>query len=103
MMADLWRTGKSRLVRNIINAKNESERLALKPDCIKSDVEWRAFVAQKTSKEHLVRTIIYEVTNDSFIFVSVNLSLIFASFIYLLNRILGPNSKRTERKLLHTP
>ena len=54
-MAELWRVGKSRLVKDIINAKNESERLALKSDCIKSDVEWRAFVAKKISKEHLVR------------------------------------------------
>ncbi|XP_062092586.1 uncharacterized protein LOC133798352 isoform X3 [Humulus lupulus] len=53
MMAELWRAGKSRLVKDIINAKNESERLALKLDCIKSDVEWRAFVAKKISKEHL--------------------------------------------------
>ena len=58
MMAELWRSEKSRLVTEIINAKNESERLALKPDCIKSDVEWRSFVAQKTSKEHLVRNMI---------------------------------------------
>lgn len=55
MMAELCRAGKSRLVKDIINAKNESERLALKSDCIKSDVEWRAFVAKKISKEHLVR------------------------------------------------
>ncbi|KAL5569972.1 hypothetical protein UlMin_026547 [Ulmus minor] len=54
MMADLWRASKSRLVTAIIDAKSESERLALKPDCIKSDVEWRAFVKQKTSKEHMV-------------------------------------------------
>lgn len=54
MMSDLWRSAKSRLVNDIINAKTESERLALKPDCIKSDVEWRAFVKQKTSKEHMV-------------------------------------------------
>ena len=47
MMAKLWRVGKSRLVNDIINAKNESERLALKPDCIKSDVERSAIVAQK--------------------------------------------------------
>ena len=53
-MADLWRDPKSRLVTAIIDAKSESERLALKPDCIKSDVEWRAFVKQKTSKEHMV-------------------------------------------------
>ena len=54
MMADLWRATKSRLVTAIINAKSESEQLALKLDCIKSDVEWRAFVKHKTSKEHMV-------------------------------------------------
>ncbi|XP_062114462.1 uncharacterized protein LOC133825549 [Humulus lupulus] len=53
MMANLWRSAKSRLVKDIIDAKTENERLALKPDCIKSDVEWRAFVKQKTSKEHM--------------------------------------------------
>ena len=55
MMSDLWRTSKSRLVKDIIEATTESERLALKPDCIKSDVEWRAFVKQKTSPKHMVR------------------------------------------------
>ncbi|KAM6543719.1 hypothetical protein CsatB_008166 [Cannabis sativa] len=53
MMASLWRSGKSRLVKELNDAKNESERLAMKPDCIKSDAEWRSFVTQKTSKEHM--------------------------------------------------
>ncbi|XP_062106702.1 uncharacterized protein LOC133818035 isoform X2 [Humulus lupulus] len=55
MMVDLWRASKSRLVKDIISAKTESERQALKPDCIKSDVEWRAFIKQKTSKEHMTK------------------------------------------------
>ena len=55
-MADLWRALKSRLVTAIIDAKLESERLALKPNNIKSDVEWRVFVQQKTSKEHHVHS-----------------------------------------------
>ncbi|KAL5538686.1 hypothetical protein UlMin_014857 [Ulmus minor] len=54
VMADLWRASKSRLVTDLINATTENERLALKPDCIKSDVEWRSFIKLKTSKEHLV-------------------------------------------------
>ncbi|KAM6577661.1 hypothetical protein CsatB_029498 [Cannabis sativa] len=53
MMASLWRSGKSRLVKELNDAKNESERLAMKRDCIKSDAEWRSFVTQKTSKEHM--------------------------------------------------
>ncbi|KAF4379630.1 hypothetical protein F8388_023647 [Cannabis sativa] len=40
--------------KNIINAKTDNKQQALKPDCIKSDVEWRrAFVKQETSKEHM--------------------------------------------------
>ena len=37
------------------HAKIESERLALKPDSIKSDAKWKAFVKLKTSKEHRVQ------------------------------------------------
>ncbi|XP_062096269.1 uncharacterized protein LOC133802052 [Humulus lupulus] len=52
MKANLWRSAKSRLVKDIIDAKTENERLVLKPDCIKSDVEWRE---QKASKEHMTK------------------------------------------------
>ena len=54
-MNDLWRASKSRLVTDLIKARTESERLALKPDNMKSDAEWKAFVKLKTSKEHRVR------------------------------------------------
>ena len=53
-MNDLWRSSKSRLVTEIVKAKSESERLALKPDNIKSLDAWKAFVKIKTSKEHQV-------------------------------------------------
>ncbi|KAJ0080106.1 hypothetical protein Patl1_23757 [Pistacia atlantica] len=46
-MGALWRTSKSRLVSNIKMAKNEDERMALKPDNIKSISEWKKFVEQK--------------------------------------------------------
>ena len=53
-MADLWRTSKSRLVTKISNAPNKQERFKLRPDNIKSEVEWRAFVREKTSSEFKV-------------------------------------------------
>ncbi|KAJ0099510.1 hypothetical protein Patl1_20743 [Pistacia atlantica] len=46
-MGALWRTSKSRLVSNIKMAKNEDERMALKPDNIKSISEWKKFVEEK--------------------------------------------------------
>uniref|UniRef100_A0A803NKM0 Uncharacterized protein n=1 Tax=Cannabis sativa TaxID=3483 RepID=A0A803NKM0_CANSA len=51
MMASLWRSGKSRLVKELNDAKNESERLAMKPDCIKSDAEWRSFAIRAKFQE----------------------------------------------------
>ncbi len=54
-MNDLWRASKSRLVTELMNATTESERPVLKPDNMKSDAEWKAFVKLKTSKEHRVR------------------------------------------------
>ena len=57
-MSVLWRASKSRLVSKLNKLTNESERLSLKPDCFKSDVEWRAFVRQKTSKDHQVQILI---------------------------------------------
>ncbi|PON37169.1 hypothetical protein TorRG33x02_348030 [Trema orientale] len=50
-MADLWRASKSRLVAKVRAAPNEGERLKLQPDNIKSVVEWKAFVRDKTSLE----------------------------------------------------
>ncbi|KAJ0099241.1 hypothetical protein Patl1_20504 [Pistacia atlantica] len=46
-MSALWRTSKSRLVSNIKMAKNEEERMALKPNNIKSISEWKKFVEEK--------------------------------------------------------
>ncbi|KAJ0078191.1 hypothetical protein Patl1_36993 [Pistacia atlantica] len=46
-MGALWRTSKSRLVSNIKMAKNEEERMVLKPDNIKSISEWKKFVEEK--------------------------------------------------------
>jgi len=48
-MGAIWRSSKSRLVNQVKKAKNEEERLKLKPDNIKSVVEWKAFVREKTS------------------------------------------------------
>jgi len=48
-MGAIWRASKSRLVNQVKKAKNEEERLKLKPDNIKSVVEWKAFVREKTS------------------------------------------------------
>ncbi|XP_062079401.1 uncharacterized protein LOC133783794 [Humulus lupulus] len=53
-MTDLWRASKSRLVAKISKAPNEQERIKLRPDNIKSEVEWRAFVREKTSSEFKV-------------------------------------------------
>ncbi|PON52070.1 hypothetical protein PanWU01x14_211850 [Parasponia andersonii] len=48
-MGALWRASKSRLVKDIKEAKNDEERMKLKPDNIKSIIEWKAFVREKTS------------------------------------------------------
>ncbi|GMN64729.1 hypothetical protein TIFTF001_033804 [Ficus carica] len=50
-MGELWRASKSRLVTKLRDAPNNEERLKLKPDTIKSNVEWKAFVREKTSVE----------------------------------------------------
>uniref|UniRef100_A0A803NRS9 Uncharacterized protein n=1 Tax=Cannabis sativa TaxID=3483 RepID=A0A803NRS9_CANSA len=50
-MGDLWRASKSRLVAKVKKAPNEHERLKLKPDNIKTVIEWRAFIKEKTSLE----------------------------------------------------
>ncbi|XP_062101517.1 uncharacterized protein LOC133807296 isoform X3 [Humulus lupulus] len=50
-MTDLWRASKSRPVAKISKAPNEQERIKLRHDIIKSDVEWRAFIREKTSSE----------------------------------------------------
>ncbi|GMN19561.1 hypothetical protein TIFTF001_039840 [Ficus carica] len=42
-MGELWRASKSRLVTKLGGAPNNEERLKLKPDNIKSNVEWKAF------------------------------------------------------------
>ena len=55
----IYGVSKSRLVSDLVNAKTESERLTLKPDNMKSDAEWKAFVKVKTSKEHQVSTTIF--------------------------------------------
>ena len=49
-MPELWRCSKSRLLRKLNKLQAYEERLLLKPDNIKSDAEWRAFVQEKTSK-----------------------------------------------------
>ncbi|KAJ0113159.1 hypothetical protein Patl1_03572 [Pistacia atlantica] len=46
-MGALWRTSKPRLMSNIKMTKNEEERMALKPDNIKSISEWKKFVEEK--------------------------------------------------------
>ena len=53
-MGELWRASKSRLVTKLRDAPNNEERLKLKPDNIKSNVEWKAFVREKTSVEFTV-------------------------------------------------
>ncbi|KAL5564188.1 hypothetical protein UlMin_027352 [Ulmus minor] len=50
-MCELWRSSKSRLVTRLNKLPNEEERLKLKPDNIKLEAEWKAFVREKTSKK----------------------------------------------------
>lgn len=50
-MGHLWRSSKSRLVNKIREAPNEEERLKLRPKNIKSEVDWKTFVREKTSPE----------------------------------------------------
>ncbi|XP_013743057.1 uncharacterized protein LOC106445946 [Brassica napus] len=49
-MGCIWRASKSRLVNQILNAENHTERLKLRPDNIQL-AEWKKFVKEKTSKE----------------------------------------------------
>ena len=53
-MGELWRASKSRLVTKLRDAPTNEERLKLKPNNIKSNVEWKAFVYEKTSVEFTV-------------------------------------------------
>ena len=53
-MGVLWRSSKSKLVRNLQKAENDEERLKLKPTNIKSITDWRKFVKAKTSPEFKV-------------------------------------------------
>ena len=53
-MGSLWRASKSRLVKAILEAKNDEERLQLRPTCIHSKAEWRRFIKEKTSPEFKV-------------------------------------------------
>lgn len=54
-MGCLWRSSKSRLVQNVINAKNNAERMKLRPKNIPI-AEWRKYVKLKTSPEFKVLT-----------------------------------------------
>ena len=53
-MCELWRYAKSRLVTQLNKLPNEEERLKLKPNNIKLEAEWKAFVREKTSKKFQV-------------------------------------------------
>ena len=53
-MGCIFRSSKSILVRKIVNAKNEDERLKLKPDNIKTMTEWKKFIKQKTTLDFKV-------------------------------------------------
>ena len=53
-MANLWRASKSRLVKKIVEAPNDAERLKLRPDNIKTEVDWKAFVREKLSADFKV-------------------------------------------------
>lgn len=55
-MGCIWRSSKSRLVSQITKAKNNAERMKLRPKNIPT-AEWRKFVKQKTSEEFKVFTI----------------------------------------------
>ena len=50
-ICELWRSSKSRLVTRLNKLPNEEEQLKLKPDNIKLEAEWKAFVREKTSKK----------------------------------------------------
>ncbi|CAA7049992.1 unnamed protein product [Microthlaspi erraticum] len=52
-MGCIWRSSKSRLVEHINLAKNNAERMKLRPKNI-STVEWRKFIKEKTSEEFKV-------------------------------------------------
>lgn len=54
-MGCLWRSYKSRVVREIRDAPNNAERMKLRPKNIPS-IEWRKFIKEKTSKEFQVST-----------------------------------------------
>lgn len=58
-MGHLWRSSKSRLVNKIREAPNEEERLKLRPKNIKSEVDWKTFVREKTSPEFKVYNNLY--------------------------------------------
>lgn len=58
-MGCLWRASKSRLVKQIRDAQNQSDRMKLRPDNIPT-AEWRKFVKLKTSQEFKVITFIYK-------------------------------------------
>lgn len=58
-MGHLWRSSKSRLVNKIREVPNEEERLKLRPKNIKSEVDWKTFVREKTSPEFKVYNNLY--------------------------------------------
>ena len=80
-MGTIWRASKSRLVCKIRNAKNEEERLRLKPDNIKSTKEWKNFVKSKTSSDFEVN--LFSEKDTTLIFQT------YCTFIYLSIHILG--------------
>lgn len=54
-MGCLWRSGKSRLVGAIRDAKSSTERVELKPSNITSVHAWNAWVKSRTSKAFQVK------------------------------------------------
>ncbi|PON53964.1 hypothetical protein PanWU01x14_198420 [Parasponia andersonii] len=88
-MADLWRASKSRLVTKIRLAPNEEERLKLRPDNIKSKVEWKAFIREKTNAEF--QDLLEEQKRDA------TLSSTTSVKEDILSKVLSPDNKGTVR------
>lgn len=75
-MGALWRASKSRLVQKLLNAKNEEERMRLRPDNIKSISEWKCFVKEKTSDKFKVSALLCD---------NIRISLYFTGIKYLIH------------------
>ena len=56
-MGTIFRGSKARLVRKIANARNEEERIRLKPDNLSMN-EWKKLVKSKTTPEFKLKSVL---------------------------------------------